>query len=289
MGSFKIILFCSFFLLAACNSGSSASEKRPLIKKMDANRTCIPESELLAINILGGQLVQPEDSDSKTVMMLVSRDQSVSHMCTAVAIGKKVLLTAAHCIVGNKMNTYVSFYPSQSCESGYNKNLYNKGVSETIINESYDSNSKPENMVGDIALVILEEEIPVGYEIFKIAIPEEVDESSDLYFYGYGITDSQASGSRILRKTQLNHSLYKFLDDKKIEVDQTGGKGICQGDSGGPGFVKTKAGEMQILGINSYVYGPEDNICAKNSYQTWAHFYRKWINDKLAEREKALR
>lgn len=286
MSPLKIILLCLAFILSACNPGSRSEERDPLAKTNNSKRTCIPESELMAANIVGGQLVVQNDDDAKLVMMLVSN----GHMCTAAAIGKKVLLTAAHCIAGNKMNTFVSFYPSVSCESGYNKNLYVQGISETIVHEDYDSSKTADKMKGDIALVFLENDIPDGYTIHKIADPGKIFQDSSMFLYGYGKTGSKAGGAGMLRKTILNRALYDIiLADKKIKIDQTSGSGICQGDSGGPVFVNNTEGEMQILGVNSYVVGPEQDICSKHSYQTLVHAYKDWIELKLSAKEKTLR
>lgn len=286
MSIFKIILFSSALILSACNSGSSSSQRDPLVKKTDSKRTCVPESELLAVGIVGGQIVEQNDGDSKMVMMLVSNGQ----MCTAVAIGKRVILTAAHCIAGNKTNTFVSFYSSVSCESGFNKNLYTQGISETFVHPNYDPASTPENMTGDIALVILENDIPEGYTIYKIADPEKIHQSSDMYLYGYGKTGSNEGGAGMLRKTILSSNAFDIdLNSKKIKVNQASGNGICQGDSGGPSFVNNIDGEKQILGVNSYVMGPENDICSKFSYQTLVNSYSEWISEKMPSSVKPNR
>lgn len=286
MSNLKNILFCSALLFSGCNSGSNSSGRIPLVKKTDSKRTCVPESELLAGGIVGGQIVEQADGDSKMVMMLVSNGQ----MCTAVAIGKRIILTAAHCIVGNKTNTFVSFYSSVSCESGFNKNLYTQGISETFVHSSYNPESAPENMAGDVALVVLENDIPEGYSIYTIVDPEKIHPASEMYLYGYGKTGSNAGGAGMLRKTTLSSSSFDIdLIAKKIKVNQAGGNGICQGDSGGPSFVNNLDGEKQILGVNSYVMGPENDICSKFSYQTLLSSYKDWIASKIAGLEKPSR
>lgn len=283
MSFLKIIMLTSALILSACNSGSSSAERNPLLRKTDTKRTCVPESELLlAGGIVGGQLVEQSDEDSKMVMMLVSNGQ----MCSAVAIGKRVILTAAHCIAGNKTNTFVSFYPSVSCESGFNKNLYTQGISQTFIHTDYDPEASPQNMTGDIALVILENDIPEGYAIYKILDPANRHLASDMYLYGYGKTGSNAGGAGMLRKTILNSNAFEIdMNGKKIKINQKAGFGICQGDSGGPAFVNTIDGEKQVLGVNSYVTGPENDICSEFSYQTLAYSYKKWIDAKVASVE----
>lgn len=275
-----ILLLTIVLTLMACHSGSRSGERDPTIKKTDnSKRTCVPESELLAGGIVGGDVVHQSDDDAKMVMMLVSNGQ----MCTAVAIGKRVILTAAHCVAGNKTNTFVSFYSSVSCESGFNKNLYTQGISETFIHADYDAALPPEKMTGDIALVVLENDIPFGYSIYKIVDPDKIHQWSDMYLYGYGKTGSNEGGAGMLRKTILNSSMFEInTQAKKVKVNQAGGNGICQGDSGGPAFVNNNDGEKQILGVNSYVLGPENDICSKFSYQTLVYSYKNWIDSKLA-------
>lgn len=276
MRQVNFLLCCFVMIVSACQPSSRSAENQPHIKKTDSNRTCVPESELLSSNIIGGEVVQSTDVDSKAVVLLVSGGQ----LCTAAAIAPKVLLTAAHCIAGSKHNSYVSFYASVSCESGYNKNKYIKGIADTVVHENYNGSLKPEESDSDIALVILEDEIPAGYAIYKIADTDN-SSSSDMLLYGYGRTSSKAGGAGILRKTTLGRSFYQVdTDKKKIKINQSHGTGICQGDSGGPALVDIN-GEFQILGINSYVVGPEDDVCSKESFQTLVSSYKDWINYKV--------
>ena len=121
------------------------------------------------------------------------------------------------------------------------------------------------------------------------------------YFYGYGSVNYKKKGSAILRKTQLSSSKYKVhADEKRVVVDQSAGRGICTGDSGGPGLVEID-GELQILGINSWVDGKgvnekytvdgEEvvNICKGKASLVLADSYRDWIEMKLKSRGRSLR
>ena len=281
----KILLVCITVVLSACNKSSRSVENNIPNHKINPNRTCVPEGEILAGNIIGGKIVKQSDEDSNLVVMLLSN----KHICTATPIHKRVLLTAAHCIVGNKSNTSVTFHTSHSCESGFNKNQHIQGISSTIVHERFNNDPSADKMVADIALVVLEEDIPEGYEIFKIADPSMIRETErDLYLYGYGITSSNSKDSGMLRKIKLEPPLYKILYSKdKIFMDQGHSKGICKGDSGGPSFVKIED-ELQILGVNSYVAGVKDNICANEGYQTLADSYRNWIHDKILEIEERI-
>ncbi len=270
-------------ILSACDSGKkSTSFTIPKInnKKPDPTRPCIPEDELMARNIIGGQLLEQNDPESKMVLMLHSNGQ----LCTATAIRKNVILTAAHCIGGGTNTTFAVFYSSLSCESGYNKYQHRQKVSSIYVHEDYRANVSADEMKGDIALVFLEGEIPQGYEIFDIANPNLIDNQSAMYLYGYGRTSSgngSGAGAGMLRKTSLNSSAYSIdFTNKKVRVDQSQGTGICQGDSGGPSFVNV-GNQKMVLGINSYVRGPDSDICSQESYQTLAYSYLTWINSKI--------
>ena len=281
MNSLKILLLCFGFILSACNSGSRSSAA-PRINdfKTDPNRVCAPQDELLAGNIIGGQLVEQNDVDAKKVLMLFSKGQ----LCTATAIRKNVILTAAHCITGGTDETIAVFHSSLSCESGFDKFKHRQKVSKIYVHEDYRADVSPDQMTGDIALVILENEIPLGYEIFDIANPNSIDSQSDMYLYGYGRIRSgedSGAGAGMLRKTSLARADYSLdLANKKVKVDQSHGTGICQGDSGGPAFVNV-GNQKMILGINSYVVGLKTDICSQSSYQTLAYSYMSWINSKI--------
>lgn len=281
----KIILFCSSFIFSACNSNSRSTDPNAQIRKVDPNRACVPEDELLAGNIVGGELVAPGDSDSKVVLMVVSGGQ----LCTGAAIAKNVILTAAHCIAGNKQTSAVIFYPSRSCESGFNKHKYTQAVKELIVHEDYDANAPADKMKGDIALVVLEKDIPEGYVIHQIANPAKMVSGTDIYLYGYGRISGKPDsrlGSGMLRKTSLPREAFKIsTENKKVQIDQSSGTGMCQGDSGGPSFVEvnTEGGtEKQILGVNSYVSGPANDLCSDKGYETLVHSYVQWIELKLS-------
>lgn len=282
MNTLKIILVSTSFVLFSCQKHSNPAQI-PHTNKINPSATCVPESDLLSGNIMGGKIVKQSDEDSKMAVMLNSNN----HICTAMPIAKRVLLTAAHCIVGSKLNTAVVFHSSVSCESGFNKNEHLKKVSETIVHEKFNDDPSPDKMIADIALVVLEEDIPEGYEIFKIANPKEIEETeSDIYLYGYGVSSSNSKDAGVLRKLKLENSLYKITQgEDKIKLSQTSTRGICKGDSGGASYVKIK-NEMQILGINSYVEGPTSDICSDKGVQTLVDSYRNWVNDKISEIEK---
>ena len=275
----------SFLLLNSCSKKSD-----DVIAKVETNQTCIPEAKLLAKGIVGGKRVNPTDKDSTAVAMVLSIGEEEFGTCTASLISPKVLLTAAHCIKASVDKTLVIFHTAISCESGFDSTKNSKRVSKITIHKDYiPTIPSTETTIGkegtdDIALIILTEPAPENYAIYKIADPLEVKDSR-IYFYGYGVTGSNDGGSGILRKTSFSNDLfYVEKENNKIRLKQNSGTGICFGDSGGPGLVNIN-GEAQILGVNSFVQGPDDDSCNGTATLALAEAYKGWIKSSLKANE----
>jgi secreted trypsin-like serine protease len=277
-----VILLLLFF--SSCtNQSSSKAPVGPV-----SPEGCFPETELNQPGIVGGDRVYQTDADAKRVVLLFV-DGAI---CTASPIAEDVLITAAHCVMGSAKKSFVAFYSSISCESGFNvkNSSQTSGVREFIYNESYDDRVSPSAMVGDIALVFLNKKIPDGYPIYKIANPFDVDQHKPIQFFGYGNIGLKKGGRGILRKTSVSGANFEIdRVERKVKIDQSGGHGICSGDSGGPGLVEID-NELEILGINSYVT-PDGNVdaCRGKASLVLADSYRDWIEKKLASRGRHLK
>jgi len=287
--SLKFFGFIIFFTFVGCNKEKTTST--PIVQ---GPLKCVPEKQLLAANIVGGQTVEANSTDSHKVVILYSSiNDKDGELCTATPVALNVLLTAAHCVdKADAAQSFAAFYTSLSCESGFDvrKNAI-KVTSFKIhpdyqrIDESSDKASA-EGTQSDLALVFLETIVPAQYPIYKIAQAADVAVDSTIYFYGYGVNSSNGGGSGYLRKTEFQRSQYQIDESQnKISVDQTGGTGICSGDSGGPGLIEVN-GELEILGVNSYVQGPKNNICAGRGVLTLADSYRSWISDEIRKQQQ---
>ncbi len=263
---------------------SCAKKEADVVIDGPLDLSCRPEANLLAAGIIGGTRVLQKENDSSTVALIMykaGRDET--GICTGTMIAPKVMLTAAHCVPVAAEDTYVIFYSSISCESEYVPEKNAQKVAKIYAHEDYvaiDSNSIPSK--NDVAIIILEEKAPEDYPIYKIADPKKIADSK-LSFYGYGVTGSKKGGAGILRKTSFSKDeFYIYESDKKVKVLQNEGRGICYGDSGGPGLVSV-AGETQILGVNSFVNGPEEDACDGVSTLALAHSYKEWIQNIIKQ------
>ncbi len=279
---FLSILFLILFLTSCNNTNSTPARIAPVKPK-----GCLLEADLNSAGIVGGERIQKNDVDEKRVVLLYSDGM----VCTASPIADNILLTAAHCVMGNPRDSFVAFHPSLSCESGFNteNNEITASIKEFISHEQYDDRAVPSAMVGDLALVVLSRKIPAGYPIYKIARPTDVDFSRPIYFFGYGSVGYKKGGAGILRKTSLAGGLYSVDEvDSKVMIDQRAGRGICSGDSGGPGLVNIR-NEYQILGVNSYVSeGDARDKCKGKAALVLVDAYREWIEKKMASRGRHL-
>jgi secreted trypsin-like serine protease len=290
------LLFLSLVVLglSGCDnsSGDSARVKPPTAQ--ENGKVCVPESELWKPSestaaIVGGERVNEGDVDAKKVVMVISRKGKGAELCTAAAIAPDVLLTAAHCAVASAKDTKVATYTSISCESGFDARYNTQTASDVVANENYDSNIDVADSQNDVALIFLNQELPYGYPVYRIADPAQMDAHSNLKIYGFGEVGYHQAGSGMLRKAQIPESDFRILKDEgKIEINQTSGTGICSGDSGGPGLVSVN-GELQILGVNSYGMNKKgSDICKGYGYMALANKYRDWIKTQMQIRGRYL-
>lgn len=267
-------------VFASCSGSSSASTPAPDVKQ----NGCVSESDLMKSGIVGGQKVANADVDSKKVVLLFAQDdEEKTSICTATPIAPNVLLTAAHCI---SKKHFVVFNSSISCESGFSAKQHIGAVYTAIKHQDWDENSKSEaNTAKDVAIVILQSNIPSSYRVSKIADPAQVDFASGaIRFIGYGVVDYKAGGSGILRKTEIPVSkAVADVTNNVVRIDQSNGHGVCSGDSGGPSLVKVN-GQEQILGVNSVVGGSSKaTLCREEALQSLAIGHIPWIKQQLAK------
>lgn len=283
----KIVPLCLLFILLGCGPQSNRSKDAlPQILKMDSARGCVSENALLATGLIGGQVVNKVDPDSNFAVLIISG----GHICTASPIRENVLLTAAHCFDKDKLNDTVAvFYPSISCESGYDKRLHSVPALSVSLNDDFKSDVQIDKTEGDVALVFLSSKIPEGYPIYKVADPANISSGSDLVLYGYGRTNSNGGGSGILRRIHVGPEHYVVGEmHNRVVINQSQGNGICNGDSGGASLVASRGGELQILGISSYVTGPTEDVCGAMGVQTLAFTYNDWIERTIADQTNVV-
>ena len=154
--------------LFSCQNGSTASNSDPRIKgQKQGGNVCEPESQIMsgnlagkfAGNIVSGEVVKKGDPDDKSAVMLLSENS----LCTAVPIGPNILLTAAHCVGDDPTKLIAAFYPSLSCESGFDITKNSIRVIKIARNNGYNMDLGVDQRTDDIALVFLKSNISTTY------------------------------------------------------------------------------------------------------------------------------
>lgn len=269
------IVFCCLLFAFACQKEQAARTEAP--PQQQSADDC--EAIQLTDNIIGGNRVVATDADSKSTAMIISTEKNTgqSFVCTATPISSRTLITAAHCL-DRASKVMAVFYPDLLCSSGFRFSRDTVKAVDFKYHPDYDPNvmnsSNP-----DIGLVHLSADIKAGYPIYSISRNPEVLES-ELLLYGYGITGSNNSDSTVLRKVTLDRAKYDF-EQKSIVIPENGTKGICLGDSGGPGLVKNQD-RLEIATVNSFGYGPRNDVCGGTSSLILVHPFMSWINSTLA-------
>ncbi|WP_413576184.1 S1 family peptidase [Bdellovibrio sp. HCB290] len=229
MNSMKKLLVLSIsFTLVAC--GKSA------VEQLDTGNT----TEI----VNGKRVTESTDLSESTVSILLESDDGYSSQCTGTIIGKNLVLTAAHCVSEEKM------YLSQN-KSHQNGIKSKKGLLG-VVTKAVESNE------ADIAILkFAPYDSSASYKIRALP-PQDfvIPKNAKFEFIGYGITGPNKEDSGILRTTSLpTNTLYpslwiegnQMVEPGTLIINQTK-TGINLGDSGGPLYVRSKSGEVTMVG-----------------------------------------
>lgn len=174
--------------------------------------------------------------------------------CTGVALGKRLVVTAAHCLEGkvDKVRIFLSSY--------YDPKLPSLPISDFILHPNYDSSDS--RYVSDLAKIHLTEDLPGSIQFYPVYREKLI--TGELYRFGFGLRDKKNVRTAItptMKKVDLPIGI--------IELNDTFSR---SGDSGGPIYIK-KDGEIQVLAVHStFSYGPEGNFSLNpllGSYTDW--------------------
>ncbi|KAG1655212.1 Serine proteinase stubble [Nymphon striatum] len=219
------------------------------------------------------------------------------HFCGGVIIGRKWILTAAHCIARYKSSRFTirvgSFYRSNDNDPL----LEDFKVKKIILHPSY---TYP-NYYNDIAIMKLDRSITYkGSHVLPICLPPHESDyvGVNAIVAGWGWLDEDRN--KLMQPNTLHHVVLPvrdhatcqgFYTKRRITLLRTqlcagfkeGGKDSCQGDSGGP-LLWEENGQTYVIGIVSAGIG-----CARPKlpglYTKVSH-YRTWILETIDKPDK---
>jgi hypothetical protein len=209
----------------------------------------------------------------RSVVMIVG-----SSACTATAIGRDVLLTAAHCVRPG------GDYGLLGSEPGQPPVL--KAIARIERYPQFDIKRLLNHLAtADVALIKLAEPLPARISPAHIAGGSETVAVGDsLVVAGYGVavrgdgrTGGTARAATLVVTGQPGPLQIRLFDPASKGL--AAGLGACAGDSGAPAFRTSGAGPM-ILGVVSWSTGPDlTEGCGGLTGITPLARYRGWIVD----------
>lgn len=158
--------------------------------------------------------------------------------CTGTLIGKRTVLTAAHCVDG---------FTASRMQFGIGPSLSSLESVVAVKNLRRHPAYNAQSIANDIATVELTSDAPV--EPMPVAQTlGQGDVGADFLFVGYGLSNGiKGTGAGTKRAVWIEIS---ELGDTQFAYSDVG-KNTCNGDSGGPAFVE-RNGELQIAGVTSF-------------------------------------
>jgi secreted trypsin-like serine protease len=252
-----------------------------------------------APRVLGGSAAAQGEFPSIVAISLVSDSNTGNFSCGGSLIEKRYVLTAAHCVHGDKgMGALIApaKFKVRVGSLSWRSGGQDAGVTRVISHADYNKTGRLEN---DIALLELDQDLNVApMQLDGLARQNEVQPrlagSPILMVAGWGVMDLAAPvAAPTLQKAQLfredNRLCTRFDNDRLTMEDNSstlcagvssGGIDSCAGDSGGPlmGVPTSGQGWVQV-GLVSY--GPQSCGTAKEfAVYTRISAYRQWIGEK---------
>jgi hypothetical protein len=173
--------------------------------------------------------------------------------CTATLVGKRTVLTAAHCLLDSASAVFCLKVGSSSYR-----------VKDRVIHPDWDTLA----VDNDIGLVTLETEPPVEPSGVTQAPPAR---SQPVMLVGFGSTKAGvlATGDKRVAENRVDQ-----MWSTRFSIKGTGdGAGnVCKGDSGGPVFAEVGDRLVQV-GVSS----SGSATCGELAYATRVDVYRPWL------------
>jgi secreted trypsin-like serine protease len=232
----------------------------------------VTAADNLATAMVGG--AQPAaDRLGQSVVML---DGSGGTVCTATAIGRDLLLTAAHCVQPGSEYKLLENPASREAKL--------KDIARIERHPQFDLKRLFAHLAtADVALIKLAAPLAAKIPAVRLGSQSEVVAVGDaLAVVGYGVTargaerlDGMVRAATLVATGQPGSLQIRLFDPRT--KGEAAGLGACTGDSGAPAF-REENGGYALIGVVSWSTGPKLTAgCGGLTGITPIARYRTWI------------
>lgn len=192
--------------------------------------------------------------------------------CTASVVGKRVVLTASHCVSTGATSTFKTLGKQYSGKA-YRSLNYPAGAPQYGDNEPRPLFAPVAND-HDIAVVVLTADVDLGGKPYS-SVGGAAAVGKEIQIYGYGCVSPGGGGGNdgVLRTGKARISGFSNFD-----IVSKDGSALCYGDSGGPAYIDDN-GKMRQISVNS-----KGNISTTNyTTRTDVEESKKFFEDVIAQ------
>lgn len=235
----------------------------------------IRKAPILASNYkLEPYIVGGKQSNAYKYVGAILLDNSLH--CTGTIIGKRTILTAAHCVSGYETQVKNMVFKLGS-------NLFDsKFEAAKIASFDFPKDSSsgyffnPITLEDDIALLYTSSDLPVTPVKMHNGFPSWANIAQNgtvLTFvgFGYDVIDSDKVGQGIKREASWP---INSVENRRVSF-KVKGKNTCKGDSGGPAFL-IESGEIMQVAVTS----GGDATC-ESGFETRIDAFKGWLADRV--------
>lgn len=234
-------------------------------------------------SILNGKAADMASFQARAVVLIY--DYANSYLCTGTLIDQNIVLTAAHCALGDKTN-YKILFEVQNSRANYERKVTAIVTHEKYNRKELDGTFDMTQERADIALIKFSGNLPPGYA--PVLLPQKFDSlpiGQEFMAFGFGRTGYNSSSANELMSKNLRINLNQAKKNEFM-VDQRSSGGICPGDSGGPAMIERNQ-NLYVIGVASAIIYPEKtarnvDLCQFDSIYTSVAFYRDWLDQKIS-------